>query len=169
MLAIKALLNSVDDTSAIQLVKVLADEVLDYVERLQPYGLATVPPKDAETLLICTNGDRDQAVAVVIDDANSRPTGQATADVVLYSAHGQKISFDSSQNIKTTQNIFQVGDGNDFAAMAAKVDSIITKLDTVFRLWSVTAQDGGAALKANYLSQFPTAPSSVASTNLKAD
>jgi hypothetical protein len=57
-----------------------------------------------------------------------------------------------------------------FVAMAQKVDLIISVLDTVFRTaWVPVPNDGGAALKTAYLAAFSTPPSSVASTNLKAD
>jgi hypothetical protein len=58
----------------------------------------------------------------------------------------------------------------DFVALAAKVDTIITLLDTVIRTgWVVTAGDGGAKLKAAYIAAFPTPPVTVAATKLKSE
>lgn len=57
-----------------------------------------------------------------------------------------------------------------FVAMAALVDLLWTTLDTVIRTaWTPAPNDGGAALKTAYLAAFPIPPTSVASTNLKAD
>jgi hypothetical protein len=59
---------------------------------------------------------------------------------------------------------------SDFVALAAKVDDFIQKIDTVIRTaWVPAPQDGGAALKTAYVAALPLAPTTVASTNLKAD
>jgi hypothetical protein len=60
-------------------------------------------------------------------------------------------------------------DAADFVAMAAKVNSIVTKIMAAFSGWTPVPGDGGAALKASWSAQFPSPPSSVASTVLKAD
>lgn len=59
--------------------------------------------------------------------------------------------------------------GNDYVAIASKIDQIIATLDGVFRGWVVAPNDGGGALKLAYTTAFPTAPLPTASTNLKAD
>jgi hypothetical protein len=57
-----------------------------------------------------------------------------------------------------------------FVAMSTLVDFIFTTIDTIFRTgWTPVANDGGAALKTAWLAAFITPPSTVASTNLKAD
>jgi hypothetical protein len=62
------------------------------------------------------------------------------------------------------------GPAADFVALAAKVDDFISKLDAIFRTkWVPVANDGGAALKTAYATDFLTPPASTASTNLKAD
>jgi hypothetical protein len=54
-------------------------------------------------------------------------------------------------------------------ALANLCDLLWTTLDVVFRAWVPAPLDGGASLKAAYLAAFPIPPSSVASSNLKAD
>jgi hypothetical protein len=63
------------------------------------------------------------------------------------------------------------GPAADFVAMAAKVDLLWATLYTLFTSgWVVSPNDGGAALKTAFAAAFPPpGPSSVASTNLKAD
>ena len=57
-----------------------------------------------------------------------------------------------------------------FVALATLVDLLWSTLDTLFRTgWTPVPNDGGAALKAAYLLAFPTPPTTVASSNLKAD
>lgn len=62
-----------------------------------------------------------------------------------------------------------VGTASDFVAMAAKVDALWATLWGMFTAWAPQATDGGAALKTQFQTAFPSSPSSVASTNLKAD
>ena len=61
--------------------------------------------------------------------------------------------------------------GLDYVALAAKVDSFITKIDTLIRTtWTPVSNDGGAALKTAYTTTtYPTPPASVAATKVKAE
>ena len=63
------------------------------------------------------------------------------------------------------------GPAADFVAMSAKVDLLWTTLYNLFVTgWTPAANDGGAALKTAFVAAFPPpGPSSVASSNLKAD
>jgi phage baseplate assembly protein gpV len=56
---------------------------------------------------------------------------------------------------------------SDFAALASRVDNYIASMDQLFRTWTPVSQDGGAALKASFVSTFETAPPSVAATHVK--
>lgn len=64
---------------------------------------------------------------------------------------------------------------DDFVAMANKIDTIVSAIDSVIRTtWIVVAMDGGAALKAAWLAaDFGAGPAlppgTTASSNLKAD
>lgn len=63
---------------------------------------------------------------------------------------------------------FIVNSEADSAALASKVDSLFTQMDTVIRTtWVPVAQDGGAALKTAWTAT--TAPTTVASDSLKVD
>lgn len=64
----------------------------------------------------------------------------------------------------------------DFVALAGKVDALIKQVTdlltgegTLPAKWVVPGSDGGAALQAAAKALWPTAPSTVASSNLKAD
>lgn len=57
----------------------------------------------------------------------------------------------------------------DFVAMSTKVDAQLTEIRTLLTTWTVAPNDGGAALKTAAAALWLTPPSSVASSNLKAD
>lgn len=92
-LAARAVLQLVNDAAAVQRVQLelLAGEIRE-CQRVQPYGLSTVPAAGAHpAVVLCPLGDRTQALAIVVDDVRSRPTGGASGDVVLYDLRGNKI------------------------------------------------------------------------------
>ncbi len=165
---VKGLIKHVYDGDEMQLVKVstTANETIDEVERVQSYGLSTVPPKDSEALVLFLNGDKTNPVVVACDSAANRPTGLNENDVRMYSAHGQTLTMDNSG-----ESYFD--SGSDYVAMAAKVDLLWSTLWTVFNTWAPPAGptiDNGAALKSAFLAAFPSpGPDSVASVNLRAD
>lgn len=171
-LVVKGLISAVNDSDELQLVKVstTADEVIEDVERVQQYGITSVPPEGSEAIVIFMNGDRSEGVVIGCDSAAVRVKELSDGDVALYSKHGQQILMDDTTNITATQDgTFNVGSGSDFVALSAKVDLLWTTFWNMFTAWVPQATDGGAALKTQFMASFPTTPSSVASTNLKAD
>jgi hypothetical protein len=66
--------------------------------------------------------------------------------------------------------VVEVNSSVDSAGLTSKIDTFISTLDTVFRTgWVVLPNDGGAALKAAYITAFGTPPATVASQSLKVD
>jgi phage baseplate assembly protein V len=98
MLLVKALVSVVDDTNDIQLVKFtsLADDTEDGIERLQNYGMSSVPPKGGEMMVGYLNGNRDHGVVLVIDSGVYRPRGLNDGEAVFYSLHGQTVLLDEN-------------------------------------------------------------------------
>jgi phage gp45-like len=56
-------------------VTVLADEVADDVEHMQPYGVSFVPPAGAECVTLAIGGARSHLVAIGANAPGERPTG----------------------------------------------------------------------------------------------
>lgn len=103
----------------------------------------------------------------VIAAAFTAVDGVNTGESIMYSRDS---SGSVSASVKcSSDGIVKNGDGTDFVAMSAKADALWAKLDSVFRSWVPVVNDGGAALKTAYTGSFASPPSSVASTNLKAD
>jgi len=80
-------LGTVDDAGGLQRTQVtmLAGEVRDNVERVQPFGFSSVPLPGAECLVICVGGNRDHPVVVNVDDRRYRPAGLQAGEVCIYS------------------------------------------------------------------------------------
>lgn len=101
----RGLIDSVDDTKPMQLVKVsmLDNELKEDVEHLHPYGLSSNCPTDgSETVIGCISGDRDSAVAVVVGNSTYRVKNLASGEVCLYSKFGQTIMLKEDGSIEIT-------------------------------------------------------------------
>jgi phage gp45-like len=96
MLAIgRAMLRGVSDAGGVQTLQVslLAGETRDAVERVQQFGLSSVPMPGADVVVVSVGGNRDHPVAIAVDDQRFRPTGLAGGEVCLYSRRpGQRIT-----------------------------------------------------------------------------
>ena len=91
----RAVLRAVDDTGGLQRLQLslYAEETRDQVDRVQPFGLTSVPLPGAEVVVVSIGGGRDHPVAIVIDDRRFRPTGLAAGEVCVYSARaGQRVT-----------------------------------------------------------------------------
>ncbi|WPM85259.1 phage baseplate assembly protein V [Apirhabdus apintestini] len=89
----RAVVNMVNDSLKAQNVQVsmLDDETPDDVERLQNYGLISVPLAGAEAIIGCVGADRDHAVALVVEDRRYRPVGLEAGDTGLYHYEGHRL------------------------------------------------------------------------------
>jgi phage gp45-like len=65
-------------------VQLLDGEEAQGVELLQPYGMASAPPADADCLVLCPGGDRGMGICIAVEDRRKRPKGLAGGDVVFY-------------------------------------------------------------------------------------
>lgn len=71
--------------------KLLAGEVKDGVEHLEPYGYTSHPQVGAEAVAAFFDGDRSHGVVIVVADRRFRLTGLAPGEVALHDDQGQKI------------------------------------------------------------------------------
>lgn len=98
MMVARAVCRAVNDAGGLQAVQVslLADEVKDGVERVQNYGLTSVPLPGAEGVAVFVGGNRDHGVVIAMDDRRYRLKGLEGGEVALYTlddqeAHGHRI------------------------------------------------------------------------------
>lgn len=123
MMLVKAMIEGVDDSQPLQLVKIsaLADETQDGMERLQNYGLSSVPTVGSEAFAAYLNGNRDHGVVVVCDSGEHRPTQLKRGEVTVYSQHGQSILLkeDGTVEINGATDITLNGDTDNAVSFSA--------------------------------------------------
>jgi phage gp45-like len=110
----RALLRGVDDAGGLQRMQVslLGPETRDAVERVQPYGLTSVPLVGAEAVVVCVGGNRDHPVVVACDDPRLRPSGLQPGEVCVYGPEGQRILMkgDGTIEIEATRLVIRPTD-----------------------------------------------------------
>lgn len=108
-----ALGNSAGKLQSLQL-RVLAGEVKDNVEHLEPYGFTACPLEDAEALVGFIDGDRSHTVVIVVADRRFRLQGLKSGEVALYTDEGDRLHFKRGRvidietvtlNIKATDSV----------------------------------------------------------------
>lgn len=92
MMVGRAILRLVEDTAGIQMVQVdlLADETIDDLEHLQPYGYKSRAKPGADGLLLSVGGSRSNGVVILIGDRRyglELEEGEAA----IYDDLGQKV------------------------------------------------------------------------------
>ena len=82
----RAVLRLVDDAGGLQVVQAegMADETLDGVERIQEYGLTSVPFPGATAVIVCAGAHRNHPLVIAVDDQRYRPTALAEGEVAIY-------------------------------------------------------------------------------------
>lgn len=85
-----ALSNSASKLQSLQL-RLLAGEVKDQVEHLEPYGFTACPLDGAEALAGFIGGDRSHGVVIVVSDRRYRLQGLKSGEVAIYTDEGDKI------------------------------------------------------------------------------
>lgn len=162
------LLKKVDDSTKLQLVRVMLDSNDDHidVERLQQYGITSNPPTDSETLVLNISGSNDKSFVIVCESGEYRLKNLDNGEVCLYSMYQQQIHLKKDGSITISANTINNGNGTDFVALASKVDLLWQTLYTIFSSWAPVYE---ASLKSSFLAAYGAGPQSTASTNLKAD
>ncbi len=88
----RAVVQTVNDAGGLQELQVqaLADEIMDRIERIQEYGLTSVPLPGAECVLLSVGGVRSNAMVIAVDDRRYRLQGLQGGEVALYSIDDQE-------------------------------------------------------------------------------
>ena len=87
-----ALGNSASKLQSLQL-RLLAGEVKDNMEHLEPYGFTACPLAGAEALAGFIGGDRSHGVVIVVADRRFRLAGLKPGEVALYTDEGDVLHF----------------------------------------------------------------------------
>jgi phage gp45-like len=83
----RAVIQGIKDDGKIQKLQltVMADEVLDGVDRIQEFGFSSTPPVGAQAVLLSLGGNRDHCVVIATEHGPARPQGIAAGESAVYS------------------------------------------------------------------------------------
>lgn len=93
MIVQRAIVSLVNDTTAMQLIQVsiLRGDVLSRVERVQNYGFTSNPENGSEAVVVFINGNRDQGLAIVVDNTEVRKKDLQPGEVAVYHKSGSYV------------------------------------------------------------------------------
>lgn len=99
----RAILTAINNSGKVQRIQIkgVSGETLTDIDRIQEYGLETYPEisKDTEVIIVCPDGNREQAIAIKIGIRNGRPTDLNEGEIKLYTKFGNKILLDKDGKI----------------------------------------------------------------------
>jgi phage baseplate assembly protein V len=139
----RGVIRRVADDARQQLVQLslLADEVADDVEHLQPFGVSFVPPNGAEVAAIAVGGNQDYLLALGATSREHRPTGAAEGEGGLYTLTGWKVFLDDEGTV------YIGGDAATATVRVARADLVEAELGKVRdALAAALAPPSGGAL-----------------------
>ncbi len=89
----RGVLHLVNDALKVQTMQVefLSGEVRDNIERMQNYGMTSVPLAGMEPVAVFVGGDRSNGVVIAVGDRQYRLNSLRTGEVTLYDDLGQKV------------------------------------------------------------------------------
>ena len=87
-----SLVNATSKLQSLQM-RLLAGEMKDNMEHIEPYGYTSNPHPGAEGLAAFIGGDRSHGVVVCIADRRFRLAGIETGEVALYTDEGDVLHF----------------------------------------------------------------------------
>ncbi|MCP4147916.1 MAG: phage baseplate assembly protein V [bacterium] len=88
----RAVVKLIENSSKVQKIQVvgLTKETITGIERLQNYGFESFPRTGSEAFIAFVNGNREQGVALVVQDPDARPEIQE-GEVCVYTHAGNKV------------------------------------------------------------------------------
>lgn len=163
----RAVVRLVDDARKVQQLQVslLAGEVAEDVEHMQPYGVSFRPPTGSEAVALSVNGDSSHVLVLGVQRRDDRPTGETNDGAGgLYCLGEWRVYLDPTDG---TLHLGAKAPG-DWVALASKTDAEIARIWQVLTTWTVVSQDGGAALQTAAIAA-EAAVQSVASSAVKCE
>lgn len=106
-------------------VRLLADEVRDDLEHVEPYGFTSEPLQEAEAFALFFGGDRSHGIVFCVADRRYRLKPLKGGEVAIYDDLGQKVHLTRSGiEIETPKTLAAtVGQGATVKAASVLIDS----------------------------------------------
>lgn len=93
MLTSRGLIKGVDDAAGLQecQLRVLSNEDLTRIQRLQEFGFTSHPPLESEAVVLALNGSRANSVIIATDNRAVRLKNLASGETAIYTDDGSYI------------------------------------------------------------------------------
>jgi len=132
----RAILTAINNSGKVQRIQVkgIYGETLTDIDRIQEYGLETYPEVsgDTEVILICPDGNREQAIAIKVGTRAYRPTILNEGEVCLYDKFGNTVLLKDGKIVVTSDKIELNGSSKNFVThteLNTALQSFITSLN----------------------------------------
>lgn len=98
----RAIIKSVNDSGKMQKVQIgiLKDEIRDKVDRVQQYGITSVPKAGADAVVLFVGGNRDHGIVIATEDSRYRLKDLQEGEVALYTDEGDYVHLKRGRIIK---------------------------------------------------------------------
>lgn len=145
----RCILHAVNAGTGIQTVRVqvLADEVMDGVEHLEPYGFTSHPLAGAEGVLLNVAGQRGAAVAVCLGNRAFRLRELESGEVALYTDEGDSLVFKRGRHVELTTLHARIMAEEDVAVVTRRY-TVEASEGVAYMTPSFTARAAGGAASA---------------------
>jgi len=98
LLVTRGVVKLTNDAAKMQELQItgLADEVLDGVEHIQPYGFTAHPHPESDCLILNVGANRAHPIVIAVDDRRYRLKNMAEGEVAIYDDLNQRITLTRS-------------------------------------------------------------------------
>ncbi|CNJ15783.1 phage baseplate assembly protein V [Yersinia aldovae] len=107
---VRAVVRHIDPSSKNQMLQIqmIADELKDNIEHLEPYGFTSAAHIGAEAFAAFPDGDRSHGVVLVVSDRRYRIKGLESGEVAIYTDEGDSITLKRGNKIEVNTKQFIV-------------------------------------------------------------
>lgn len=140
----RGVLKAVSDNSNAQLcqVSLLDGELKSNVERVQNYGVTSVPPEGALATVLFVGGDRSNGLIIAAEDRKIRVKGLKAGEIAIYTDEGDEIYLKRGNEIafKTKTMTVSAQSAVDITAPAITLNGAVSISETLDVTQDITGQ-----------------------------
>ena len=149
----RGVLKAVSDNANAQLcqVSLLDGELKSNVERVQNYGMTSVPPAGSLATVLFVGGDRSNGLVIAAEDRKIRVKGLKAGEVAIYTDEGDEIYLKRGNEIvfKTKTMTVSAQTAVDITAPTITLNGAVSISETLDVTQNITAQAEVADQKGN--------------------
>ena len=148
----RGVLKAVSDNANAQLcqVSLLDGELKSNVERVQDYGMTSVPPAGSLATVLFVGGDRSNGVIIAAENRKIRVKGLKAGEVAIYTDEGDEIYLKRGNEIAfKTKKMTVSAAAVDITAPAITLNGAVSISETLDVTQNITAQAEVADQKGN--------------------